>query len=185
VSGELAAALLQLLLPLAGSALLLHFARRRDAAWRARLGFITPNRAHFMLWIALWLAWLAVSEATIRVFQLNSTAPSLPLYPWYLVALRVLTIGFAAPFLEELFFRGWLLERLARTSFLVSGAVLATAVLSALIYVRLGFGTVFLTACGGVILGLARVRGRSLWIPITLHAMGNWLAIHHTTWVSV
>ena len=152
---------------------------RRVLAWGASVGLVPPNATHFMLWVAMWTAWLAVSEAAVRVFELP--APTLwPVLPGSIVFLRVLAIGFALPFFAELLMRGVLLNRLGRTAIGVSGAILLIAIAWAALHFRQGFGSALLVGCDGIILGLARVYGRSLWIPITMHAMDNWLFLYRS-----
>ena len=152
---------------------------RRALAWSASRGLVPPNATHFMLWIAMWIGWLSLSEAVVRVFELP--APTLwPVLPPHVVFLRVLAIGFAVPFVAEFLMRGVLLDRLGRTVLGLSGAILVIAIGWAALHFRQGFGGALLVGFDGVILGLARVYGRSLWIPITMHAMDRWLFLYRS-----
>jgi membrane protease YdiL (CAAX protease family) len=78
-----------------------------------------------------------------------------------------------APLAEEVFFRGFLYQAF-RNSF----GVLPGALLSALIFgaIHLEFFKLVQLAILGVILALLFEKTRSLWSPITLHAVNNTLA---------
>jgi membrane protease YdiL (CAAX protease family) len=162
----------KLLLPVAGSAVALAVSRARGLSWSEDLGLRRPRPGALALWLAIWVVWVAISEALIAPLGL-AQAERWPPYSPLVVVLRVVAIGLAGPFLEELFARGLLLDRLRRTPLGVWGAVLVTAVAWAALHYRYGAPSVAMIAADGVLLGAARVRGGSLWIPIAMHALGN------------
>jgi hypothetical protein len=87
------------------------------------------------------------------------------------------TFIFAAPFLEELFFRGFLLDGL-RQSFL--GPVLAviiTAILWGSIHTQYELFEIIFIVGMGLMLGYARIKTRSIFTPFAMHAMINSIAM--------
>lgn len=172
----LSSTLLKLALPVAGTTIGLLVARRRGISLPEDVGLRRPAVAHLLGWLGIWTAWVAVSEVLVRALGLEQAQPW-PEYPALIVAPRVLAIGIAGPVLEELLFRGFLLDRLRRTALGTTGAIALLAVGWAGIHYRYGVGSVVLIAFDGVLLGFARTRGGSLWIPIAMHALGNLFSI--------
>lgn len=104
------------------------------------------------------------SDWMIKSYQ---TAESLPLF-WIAVVI-------GAPLLEEMFFRGFLFEGLRDSRLGSVGAVLVTASLWAAIHMQYQvFGlSVILTL--GLLLGVAKIKTRSLYIPLAMHAFYNFI----------
>lgn len=145
-----------------------------------------PTRAALQLWPLLILLFLAAQFLLHRLFEipagawLESIAGS---GHWGLTAAVVL----AAPLLEELLFRGWLLHAWSRPPLGRGGAVLiSAAVFTALHagqYHAVQLGELFVFA---LMLGAARLHGRSLYLPLALHAANNALAaavVIHLGWL--
>jgi membrane protease YdiL (CAAX protease family) len=87
------------------------------------------------------------------------------------------TFIFAAPFLEELFFRGFLLDGL-RQSFLGPVlAVISTAIFWGAIHTQYELLEIIFIVGMGVMLGYARIKTRSIFTPFAMHAMVNAIAI--------
>lgn len=100
----------------------------------------------------------------------------------YVVPLLWLAIVFAAPLAEELFFRGFLFEGIRYSRLGAIGAVAITSLLWAVIHLQYGpyeITTVFIL---GLILGIARLITGSIYTPIAMHAVVNFVA---TTEVAV
>lgn len=168
--------LIKLALPAMASALLLFATRRRGISWSDDLGLRAPRPAPFALWFGIWIVWILVSEVLIRNFKLEQAQPW-PAYPPIIVVMRTLAIGFVGPFTEELLMRGVFLDRLRRTRLGPLGAIVVVALLWSSLHYRYGFATVGLIVVDGLLLGLARQRGGSLWIPIAMHVLGNLISI--------
>lgn len=91
--------------------------------------------------------------------------------------LLYLAIAVAAPLFEELFFRGFMFQGL-RSSFLGNwGAVLLSSGLWAVIHMQYDIYDITGIFIFGIILALAQLRTRSLYIPIAMHALNNALAL--------
>ncbi len=84
-----------------------------------------------------------------------------------------IAVGVAAPLFEEFLFRGFLLEGLRRTFLGVIGAVLLTSASWAIIHMQYGWfeiGTIFII---GIIFSIAKLKSKSLYIPIAMHMFMN------------
>lgn len=171
---------LKLLLPLLGIGVALIGARRRGLSLRDDLGFRAPRARDLAAWLAVWLLWIAASEWLIQTLALEQ-AHRWPSYSPLDLVLRVAAIGVAGPILEEVVTRGFALHILRRTRMGTAGAVVLTAVAWAALHWRYDAGSVALIAVDGLLFGTARVRTRSLWVPITLHVIGNLISIWQST----
>ncbi|MGB7247349.1 MAG: type II CAAX endopeptidase family protein [Phormidesmis sp.] len=93
-------------------------------------------------------------------------------YPQLYDALMLFLLLLYAPFVEELVFRGILLQRWSAKWGLRWGLV-ASSMLFGLLHVNNPLGlTLF-----GLVMGLLYVRSRSLWVPIGCHALNNVAAV--------
>lgn len=99
------------------------------------------------------------------MIQVYESAASLPLLLVAVVA--------AAPVVEETVFRGFFLEGVRRSRLGPPGAVLLAALAWALTHVQYEAYYVGQVFCLGLLLGAARVRTGSLWVPIAMHALFN------------
>lgn len=87
------------------------------------------------------------------------------------------TFIFAAPFLEELFFRGFLLDGLRQSFLGPAWAVIITAIFWSSVHTQYEpFEIIFILGMG-LILGYARIKTRSIFTPFAMHAMVNSIAI--------
>jgi len=101
------------------------------------------------------------------------TAGYLPLF-WVAVVV-------VAPMIEELFFRGFLFEGLRDSWMGATGAVLVTSLAWAAIHVQYGMLQIAIIGTLGILLGIAKLKTRSLYIPIAMHTFNNLLAMGVTS----
>ncbi|MGH8061267.1 MAG: CPBP family glutamic-type intramembrane protease [Pseudoxanthomonas sp.] len=168
--------LLKIALPAATAGLVLFAARKRGLSWRNDLGFKAPKPAAWLFWLALWVGWVVLGEFLGSHFGLEQ-AKAWPQYPLPIVLLRIVAIGMVGPLAEETLMRGLLLHLLRRTFLGVWGAVAVAATAWAAMHYAYGMGTVMLIVADGLILGIARYRSGSLWVPISMHMLGNLFSI--------
>ncbi|MHB8453727.1 MAG: CPBP family intramembrane glutamic endopeptidase [Acidiferrobacterales bacterium] len=79
----------------------------------------------------------------------------------------------AAPVFEELFFRAFLLQGLRQSKIGTAGAVVVTALVWAIAHSQYSGSEILEVFIFGVVLGAARVRTRSVYPPIAMHALAN------------
>ena len=84
-----------------------------------------------------------------------------------------LAIGVAAPILEEMFFRGFIHTGTERSFIGVSGTILLTALLWALVHIQYEFFEMFMIFLIGLLLGVGRWLSGSLYVPILMHMINN------------
>jgi len=168
------------------SAMVLGFARlKRGADAREVLALGRPTLGALAFWGAVTVAFAVASDA-LRLLLGRPVVPefmtdlfritSTPLLLWLAVAV-------AAPLFEELFVRGFLLEGLRRGSLGNAGAVVVTSLAWTVVHLQYDLFDLATVFAFGLVLGAARLRSGSLWIPIALHVLVNLVATVQTTMV--
>ena len=114
----------------------------------------------------------ALGAKDIPNFMLELEYPTLMTKILLLVAVVV-----AAPVVEEVVFRGFLLKGFANSFMGVHGAVLLTSALWAVIHMQYEIAYLIAIFVIGVVFGYARIRSNSLFIPMIMHSLMNFLAI--------
>lgn len=82
----------------------------------------------------------------------------------------------AAPVAEEVFFRGFLLQGFKESRLGSVGAVLVTALLFASVHIQYDLFDMGSIVAAGVLLGVVRLKSRSLWTCIGMHSLNNVIA---------
>ncbi|CAA6826704.1 MAG: Unknown protein [uncultured Thiotrichaceae bacterium] len=136
-----------------------------------------PRILSVFFWLGVLLLFAVTSEFLARYLErdipawmtdIYETAGSLPLL-W-------ITLVVAAPLFEEILVRGFMLEGFRHTRLGDFGAVLLTAALWAAVHIQYEFFEIFTIFIIGIILGYARLKSGSLYTPIILHAVMNFIA---------
>ena len=131
------------------------------------------------------LPWLAIIPVVIFCGERMGVILEQPGSDWmvqiYASAkyLPLLWIAFliAAPLVEELFFRGFLFEGLRDSWMGSTGAVLVTSVAWAAIHVQYEMFQIVMIGVLGVMLGIAKIKTRSLYMTFGMHSFLNLIAI--------
>jgi membrane protease YdiL (CAAX protease family) len=171
--------LVKVALPVVAIVVVLGITKWRGISWREDLGFRKPTLTAVLGWVGFWILWILASEVLIRTFGLAQAKPW-PDYPPMILALRIAAIGVLGPFAEEIVMRGGVLSRLRRTRLGPLGAVVVVAVAWAALHYQYGPATLALVAADGVVFGLARQYGGSLWLPVAMHTIGNLASIYQS-----
>jgi membrane protease YdiL (CAAX protease family) len=166
-------ALLKILLPAAGSVILLsRFGRSGvlTGIWQA------PTARHVLVFGAIYVGWMVGTDILLEWrgpwhFSPWTRAPLLQ------SAWRVLGVCFAGPFLEELVFRGLLFGWLISRGLPAAATITLTALLWSVIHVDYSVAVVSVIFVARLILGLARHRSGSLLLPVALHIVWNLYAV--------
>jgi len=89
--------------------------------------------------------------------------------------LALLGIGVAAPFFEELVFRGWLFKRM-QLIFGAMAAIIATSLLFTIIHLQYNAYILCALFVLALILGMMRHKTGSIWPSIIIHCLNNTIA---------
>ena len=91
--------------------------------------------------------------------------------------LLYVAVAFCAPVFEELFFRGFMYKGLAHGPMGPIGAIVATSLVWAVIHVQYDWFPIVMIFVMGIILGLARWKTNSIYVPIVMHAINNFVSL--------
>lgn len=131
------------------------------------------------------MVWLGILVAFIVLTDALSLILGKPIVPEFVrttydsarpVWLLWLALVIAAPLFEETFFRGFLFKGFESSVVGPAGAIALTSIFWAAIHMQYDaytIGSIFLL---GVLLGLARMRTGSLFVPLAMHAAANIVA---------
>ncbi len=151
---------------------------KRNSDLKEYLGLAFPSRRDTGRWL-IWFAGLLIVLDLITYFL---GKPIVPEFMWRIVSSLesrwVLWIALivAAPLIEELFFRGFLIKGLAESPIGPAGAVVLTSAAWAVIHMQYdnyGIASIFVM---GLVLGAARIKTGSTILTIFLHAVANLVA---------
>ena len=154
--------------------LCLFAARRLGPSAREALGLRRPSLRQTLGWAAAVAAYCLVSPGLLRFAGLEmggGQAVSLYRTAYWLPVLYLGSV-LAAPVIEEVLVRGFLVEALSRSRLGEIGAVCLATIIWAVFHLgNLASATnLFLL---GLLLGFARLRSRSTYLTIGLHALVN------------
>jgi membrane protease YdiL (CAAX protease family) len=172
---EVQKGLVKVAIPLAGIVLVLLRARRSGMS-AADIGFVRPVWSEAALWFALYIAWTLGTDALIQWRGPWDFTPWLAM-TFFGAALRVMAVCVVGPIAEELIFRGWLLHLARKTRLGDWGAVIAVAAAWAVIHYSYSPAVIGVIFVDGLLLGIARLRTRSIYAPIAMHIAYNLYAV--------
>jgi membrane protease YdiL (CAAX protease family) len=155
---------------------------RRNISVKEYLGFFNPAKKQYFLWalIVLCLAFCSdvitlllgkplVSEFMLAVYESAGSRALL----WF--ALLV-----ASPLYEEIVFRGFFFKGIEVSPVGPTGAILFSSLGWAALHLQYdlyGMVTIF---AGGLVFGIARLKTGSIFIPIMMHSIANFIATLET-----
>lgn len=130
--------------------------------------------------------WVIATIVLIIVFDTLTYFLGKPIVPEFMsevynsanhLWLLVIALVVAAPVFEELFFRGFLISGLSSTFIGPIGAILLSSISWAAVHLQYDLYGMFMIFVAGILLGVARLKTNSLFIPILMHATMNMVAI--------
>lgn len=146
-------------------------------SWRETLAVRRFDKNILLFWLMVWLGYLVLGITLTRLFDIDpgdfmrslSNSDHLPV---------ALVLIFCAPLLEELVFRGYLFKAWRHTRLGLSGTLLLTSLFFTLLHgAQYNWVLLTLVFVLSMILGLAREKSGSLWVPLTIHAAHNCFAV--------
>lgn len=157
-----------------------------------------PTRAREMLALRSvrarsYLVWLLVSAGFVVASDTLTTLLDRPIVPEFMLdawssavspLLLWVAVGLFGPALEELLFRGLLLEGWRRSRLGPAGAVVLASLAWTALHVQYGWYELAQVFVLGLLLGAARLRTGSTWVPLAMHVALNTVATLETAIVA-
>ncbi|PZD72342.1 hypothetical protein C1752_03929 [Acaryochloris thomasi RCC1774] len=160
-----------------GIGLIYFFVRlRRSITVPQYLGLRGISVKTFVLWHIAFLGFLVLSELSMKLFHqsdqfmveaFTSAHHLVPLF------IAVVLVG---PLFEELLFRGFMIPGIARSSLGPTGAVLISSGIWAVIHLQYNLFFMGILFGFGLLLGIAQLKTRSLYLPLAMHSLNNLIA---------
>lgn len=151
---------------------------KRGASVAGYLGLRAVSPRVALAWLGCLLAYAvatdgltyALGRRIVPEFMANAyqTAGVLPLLWIALLAMP--------PLFEEPFVRGFMLEGFRRTRLGATGAVVVTSAVWAGVHLQYGFYEIAVIFVGGLLLGTAKLRTGSIYVPMAMHCLQNLIA---------
>jgi len=167
--------------PLAAALVFLFARLRRGFPVKDYLGLVRPAARDLIKWLVITAAAIVASDIFLYYFSsqvadfmvnIYKTARFWPLLTFVLIA--------AAPFFEEIFFRGFLFQGIRYSRLGPGGAVVFCALIWAVIHFQYDLYGMITIFAFGIMLGWARFRSGSVYLPILMHAFINLVALIET-----
>ncbi|MCE2423599.1 MAG: CPBP family intramembrane metalloprotease [Pseudomonadales bacterium] len=147
---------------------------RRDIPVRDYMALYTPKGRALVLWLAVTVAAVALLQAATVLLGRDTPEFVVDLYANVrLPLLLAIGIGVGAPLFEEAFFRGFLFAGWSRSRLGVSGTILLTSFVWALMHIQYGIYEIAQIFLLGIVLGAARAHTGTLAVPLAMHATIN------------
>lgn len=138
------------------------------------LDLYSPKLKHLLLFLGLMILTMVLMEA-VNIWldrptpefmtRLYSSTNNLPLL-W-------IAVGISAPLFEEILFRGFFFEGLRNSTFSTLGAILLTSACWAIIHMQYGWFEIISIFFIGILLAIAKLKTKSLYVPIAMHMLMN------------
>jgi membrane protease YdiL (CAAX protease family) len=131
------------------------------------------------------LAWIPIIFGLLLIYDLSMYMMSRPIVPQFLIDVYstayflpglLIVILVVAPVFEEIFFRGFMFAGF-RSSIGSGWTILLTALIWAVMHTQYDHWGKFFIFLGGIILGIARIKTRSVYTSILLHSLISLVAV--------
>lgn len=152
----------------------------RDVDLKSWLALVPVRATTLVVWMAL--AFVLLQLADLATVELGRS-PVPPIMDSIIETTRYTTLLWvalviAAPVFEEVLFRGFMYQGLRRTRMGAGGTIAVTTLLWTSLHVsQYDLFFLVLIALIGILLGIARERTGSLYVPLAIHALNNLLSM--------
>jgi membrane protease YdiL (CAAX protease family) len=160
-------------------AIILFIKIRKGAGLRDYLGLKSMPKKAYLILLAIVIGLVILSTVLGQVLQVpDDTGFTVDAYKtttW--PALLWLAVAVFAPLFEEIFFRGFLFVGFKQTRMGAAGAIAITSVAWALLHIQYdiyGMATILVL---GIVLGIIRLKTKSLWSALFVHSLWNLIAM--------
>lgn len=175
VSGVAGVALIALFIRIHGNRNIFDYLGLRRISWRTAITAVIVFVLAFVAIAGLEALYNALAGSSAESAN-SSFVTDTYLTAGWLPLLWLAVVGFA-PVFEECFFRGFLFVGLVRSRIGAVGAILLTSLVWASLHIQyniVGMATIVLL---GIVLGVVRLKTRSLWSTIIIHSLWNLAAL--------
>jgi membrane protease YdiL (CAAX protease family) len=155
--------------------------RLNQSSW-SFLGLKRPGVKVVLFWLTIIAVIMGLSFTIRLLFKIPSNELDIHFYETSIwPVLMWIAIVIFAPFGEEALFRGFMYQGFLAARISWPFVVLITTLEWSLLHVPIGIYDLSIVFIGGLVLGFARQKTNSLWIPIMMHMFWNLIAMIEMT----
>lgn len=132
----------------------------------------------FIFWFLIFSSFIGLSEYLLYKFNI-STVPEFLKKAYFSTPYPILlffVIIFVYPLFEEVLFRGFFFKSLEISKIGGTGAVLITSFFWSVLHIQYNLWIISVIFIAGIIFGISRLRTGSLYLPLTLHILQNFVS---------
>ena len=151
---------------------------RKNITIKEYLSLNSPGFRQFVKWTLMLLLFIVCSDALTSALKRPIVSDFMVNAYQTVHFTPLLWLGFivAAPLYEEFFFRGFLFKGIENSRAGPIGAVIITSLAWSALHIQYDFLIIVSIFAGGLLLGWARIKTNSIYIPIAMHVLQNLLA---------
>lgn len=152
---------------------------KTGASIKDYLGFRRISIGKILTLLVITLAFLIILNIINAIFQVSGDEDTIvniyktSMFP----ALLWIAIVIFGPVFEEIFMRGFLFEGFRISRIGAVGAITLTALIWALFHIQYNLFGISQIFVFGLILGIVRLKTKSLWSPLIMHSFFNFLVL--------
>lgn len=133
---------------------------------------------NFIFYFFIFGVFIGISEYILHSLGI-STVPDFLSKAYFSTPYPVLlffVIIFIYPLFEEVLFRGFLFKSLEISEIGGTGAVIITSFFWSILHIQYNFWIILVIFLAGIIFGMSRLKTGSLYLPLTLHILQNFVS---------
>jgi membrane protease YdiL (CAAX protease family) len=159
--------------------LVLFFAKlRKNYSIQEYLSLKPISKKVLFKWLLVAVIFVVVTDGIFYLFNVSDTEWLFQIYQTAgFLPLLYFSIVIAGPIGEEILFRGFLFQGLQASRLGNNGALVISSVTWAIIHSQYQPPTVFAIAIMGIILGYAKIKTNSIYVPIAMHGLNNLISL--------
>ncbi|QKX17056.1 CPBP family intramembrane glutamic endopeptidase [Microbulbifer sp. YPW1] len=152
-------------------------ARSSQRSWRQGLALVRFSPRQLPFWLLILMVYLLFETLAVKVLQI-SVGEFMEQMVGQKGPLLILSIVVFAPVAEELLFRGYLFNAWRHSRIGLSGTLLLSSFLFALVHWgQYGVVPLFFIFGAGLLMGVARETSGSVYLPMILHGLANLVSV--------
>lgn len=137
-----------------------------------------PTFKKFIIFFVIFASFIGSAEFMLHYYGID-TIPDFLIKAYkttpYPILLFIVIIFFY-PLYEEILFRGFLFKSIENSKLGGTGAILITSFLWSILHIQYNLIIISVIFIAGVIFGLSRLKTNSLYLPLTLHIIQNFVS---------
>jgi uncharacterized protein len=162
-----------------GTALVIWLIRLRNRSVQEYLSLRKPTSEELLKWLLITIMYIVAVDLLKFLFDRPVMSPFMSeiLQTADILPALYLALVILIPIFEEVFFRGFLFKGIRYSKLRTQGAIVLPAAIWAMLHLQYLWYDIVGIFVFGLLLGMAQLRTGSLYVPIAMHMLNNFLAV--------